>query len=110
VLLAGSPGASVSRPVQVVALASVDAPLAPPCVLNVVCTSPDGGGLFGAGVSAPIPNALAAAVVGTGQSAPLYGLIGLAGQIPVVDIFIRNGTNAAAGSGAAGGDAGLGMR
>src|ERR1700676_1451128 len=59
--------------------------------------------LFGFNFSPPTPNAL----VGTAANEPLFGPIGLAGQIPIVNIFIANGANGAPSSGANGGNAGL---
>lgn len=55
----------------------------------------------------PTPNALAAAFVGPTMHSPLYNLIGIGNFIPIVNIFVSNGTNGAAGTGANGGNGGL---
>src|ERR1700675_4073434 len=93
VLLAIAPGEAQAAPVT--------AP--PPLSPAISATS-----LFGSNFSPHTPNALLAATISSGTAAnePLYGLIGIAGEIPVVNIFIANGTNGAPGTGGNGGNAG----
>ena len=111
-LFALAPGTAQAAPL-------VSPSLSPPttqCVLMPAGCSPNS--LIGPSLNyVPIPNALAAASLGSfgpyepfhsiATSDPLYNLIGIAGLVPIVNIFVSNGVNGAPGTGANGGNAGL---
>src|SRR5882757_7419585 len=70
----------------------------PVCPLFGGCASGGLGSGIGdvVGLAAPTPNALAVGVVGAGVDGPLSALIGIAGQIPFVNIFVHNGADGTA--------------
>jgi hypothetical protein len=117
-LRATPPSTPSPAPVPAVRLASVDAmlvPLSPPCSLGATigCSTTDT--LFGTSFVGPSPNALLDAAgggsgAGNPPADPVFALIGLAGQIPILNIFIANGANApldCMGAACNGGNAGL---
>jgi hypothetical protein len=80
----------------------------PVCPLFGGCASGGLGSGIGdvVGLAAPTPNALAVGVIGAGVDGPLSALIGIAGQIPFVNIFVHNGADGTAAH-PDGGNAGL---
>src|ERR1700677_2997415 len=98
VALAFTPGTAQAAPMPALPLSPAASPM---CLLSSECSP---SGLIGSNILAlspntPTPNALAAALIGPAANAPLYDLIGIAGLVPIVNIFVDNGTNGAPGTG-----------
>src|SRR5690349_2876884 len=75
-------------------------------VLTAQC-APTGQSLFGARslltTNLPTSPGMAAAFIGPVQFTPLYQVINLVGLVPIVNIFVHNGTNGGVGTGVNGG-------